>query len=105
MGLLTVLGVGVAVWFLGTHTVIFTDDGVKMSSKGRFGFDDLFVDVRDWSPLEYARNPRIATDLGIQEIRDWQQSDAGQQTAEYLREAGDQVNEAAQALQKWINTR
>ena len=67
------LGFGLAllaVWYAGTHTLIRTKSDTFWAPSADVGFDEWYVDTRDWGPLEYLENrgiTRILIDRGYED--------------------------------------
>jgi len=57
LGFLTATLLAVA---LNYHVVLFPKNEVAFQRKSELTFADSFVDVREWGPVEYVKNPRIA---------------------------------------------
>ncbi|MEZ6183802.1 MAG: hypothetical protein R3F62_02205 [Planctomycetota bacterium] len=55
--------VGAAVLYLGNTRFIRDEKAVYRVPKASFGFEQTYVDVRQWGPREYAQNPEIAAQL------------------------------------------
>lgn len=79
---------GVSVFYAGSYRFIRADEALYRVPKEAFGFDQTYVDTREWGPREFAENPRIARAL------------VKARGAQALNELGDAVKELGDALQK-----
>lgn len=51
---------GVCVYLAGSHHLVRTKDDFFFIEKEEFGFDDVVVDSRKWSPLDWLKQPHIS---------------------------------------------
>ena len=85
---IVVLVGGVSVYYAGSYRFIRAEEALYRVPKDAFGFEQTYVDTRDWGPREFAQNPKIARAL------------VKARGAQALNELGDAVKEFGDALKQ-----
>ena len=70
---IVIIAAGGITWFIGSHTVICTEKEYVFAQKEKFAFEKNYVDVRQWTILDYISNPEIAQALianGYKELQE-----------------------------------
>lgn len=103
--LLLLLGsAGIAAGFIGSHTIICTEKEYVSMKKESFGFENNYVDVRQWSLLDYLAHPEIAQALienGYNEIQaSLEESKGKDQLDETLEKTGEAVKSLLDKMKK-----
>lgn len=95
---------GGAAWFVSSHTIIRTDKEYVFAEKEKMNFENNYVDVRNWTVLDYLDHPAIAQALikeGYQDIKaELEKSDIKTKVDESVQKAGDVLKSFADQLKK-----
>ena len=92
------------VWYVGNHTIVKTDKEYASIKKESFGFERNYVDVREWTVLDYIENPEIARaliDKGYSDIQaSLEKSDGKAKIDEAIQKTGEALKSITDSLTK-----
>jgi len=58
-----VIFVAIALGIAGNYQLIRSSSGFHVIERDKWGFSDFYVNTTEWSPLDFAKNPRISSEL------------------------------------------
>ena len=62
------------VFVLGQYHIVRDGHGLSLVKKEKFGFNQTWVDTRDWTIMDYARNPSISKEKMTDTWTRWKES-------------------------------
>lgn len=88
----------VALWFCGTRHVVRSEQGLRVVKKAGFSFEYIYVDQREWGPLDYLSHP-VAKAILAEELE--ASRDAAKQAVEDARR---EINQGIEEVKKSFET-
>jgi hypothetical protein len=106
--LLTVLPLlaiaGGAAWYIGGHTLVRTEKEYVFVQKEKMGFENNYVDIRNWTIFDYLNHQEITQALiekGYQDIKTKLENSGGKaKIDETVQKAGDALKSLSDKLNK-----